>query len=152
MIPQLGLWPHTPHQCDGTRIEPPMSLPSSRAVIPVATAAAEPPDDPPVVRAMSHGLLVVPKIGLKVCQSPARAGVLVLPKITAPAPRSRCTASASRSGTRSQAATPQVVRMPAVSYVSLIVIGTPCSGTTHLATRQRGVGGIGGTARTFGID
>src|ERR1700676_2454859 len=108
MIPQLGLWSHTPQQFDRTPIETPMSLPSSRAVISVPTAAAEPQDEPPVVRAMSHGLLVVPKIGLKVCQSPARAGVLVLPKITAPAPRSRCTASASRSGTRSQAATPQV--------------------------------------------
>ncbi len=63
-MPQVVLWPHTPHQFDGKRIEPPMSLPSSRAVMPVATAAAAPPDDPPVVRVVSHGLLVVPKIGL----------------------------------------------------------------------------------------
>ena len=63
-MPHVGLWPHTPHQLDGTRIEPPMSLPSSRAVSPAATAAAAPPDDPPVVRAGSQGLLVVPKIGL----------------------------------------------------------------------------------------
>src|SRR4029450_10435535 len=95
-------------------IDPAMSLPSSRAVMPVATAAAEPPDDPPGVRGGAHGLLVVPKIGLKVCQSPARVGVLVLPKITAPASRSRRTASASWSGTWSHAGSPHVVRMPAV--------------------------------------
>ena len=41
-----------------------MSLPSSNAVRPAATAAAAPPDDPPAVRVVSHGLLVVPKIGL----------------------------------------------------------------------------------------
>src|SRR6185295_7207803 len=126
--PQLGLSPQVPHQFDGTRIDPAMSLPNSSAVRPAASAAADPPDDPPVLRVVSHGLLVVPKIGLNVCQSPASFGVLVLPKITAPASRSRRTASASRSGTWSQASRPQVVRMPAVSYVSLIVIGTPCSG------------------------
>jgi hypothetical protein len=32
--------------------------------MPVATAAAAPPEEPPVVRAVSHGLFVVPKIGL----------------------------------------------------------------------------------------
>ena len=32
--PWLGLWPNTPQQWDGTRIEPPMSLPSSREVKP----------------------------------------------------------------------------------------------------------------------
>src|SRR4029077_8401238 len=97
-MPQVGLWPHTPHQLDGTRIEPPMSLPSSRAVSPAATAAAAPPDDPPVVRPGSQGLLLVPKIGLDVAQSPASVGVFVLPKITAPASRSRRTEAASSSG------------------------------------------------------
>src|ERR1700754_2602270 len=95
--PNVVLCPQTPHQFAGPRIEPPMSLPSSKAVMPVATATAAPPDEPPAVRLVSHVLLVVPKIGLYVCQSPAKAGVLVLPKITAPAARSRRTASASRS-------------------------------------------------------
>src|SRR5262245_15827648 len=116
-IPQVGLWPHTPHQLDGMRIEPPMSLPSSRTVIAAATAAAAPPDEPPVVRAGSQGLLEVPKIGLCVCQSPASVGVLVLPKITAPASRRRRTDTASSSGWWSlQPVNPQVLRMPAVSY------------------------------------
>ena len=50
ITPKLGLWPYTPQNDDGTRIEPPMSVPISNAVNPIATAAAGPPDDPPGVR------------------------------------------------------------------------------------------------------
>ena len=39
--------------CDGRRIEPPMSLPSSSGVNRQASAAAEPPDEPPAVRVRS---------------------------------------------------------------------------------------------------
>ena len=53
-----------PQKCDGMRIEPAMSLPSSSDVNPAATAAAGPPDDPPGVLERSHGLLVVPYTGL----------------------------------------------------------------------------------------
>ncbi len=80
-------------------MEPPMSLPSSSGVRPAATAAAAPPDEPPAVRAVSHGLLVTPYTSLNVWKSPAYSGVLDLPKMTAPAARSRPTASASASGT-----------------------------------------------------
>ena len=41
-------------------MEEPASLPTSRALIPVASAAAEPPEEPPGVRVWSQGLLVVP--------------------------------------------------------------------------------------------
>ncbi len=51
-----GLWPTTPQQCDGLRIEPPMSEPSSSGVKPAASAPAEPPDDPPGLRVVSQGL------------------------------------------------------------------------------------------------
>ena len=37
-----------------------MSLPASSAVNPAASAAADPPDEPPGERAKSQGLLVVP--------------------------------------------------------------------------------------------
>jgi len=37
-----------------------MSLPASSAVSPAASAAAEPPDDPPGERVTSQGLFVVP--------------------------------------------------------------------------------------------
>ena len=37
-----------------------MSEPISSADMPVASATAEPPDEPPGARSKSHGLLVVP--------------------------------------------------------------------------------------------
>src|ERR1700730_1363252 len=54
--PNDGLNPTTP-QCDeGMRIDPPSSLPTEPKQSPAATAAPEPPDDPPVIRAKFHGL------------------------------------------------------------------------------------------------
>jgi hypothetical protein len=64
MTPKLGFSPNTSQKCDGMRTEPAMSVPSSKLVRPVATAVAAPPDDPPGVRAGSHGLLVVPNSSL----------------------------------------------------------------------------------------
>ena len=58
--PWLGLWPNTPQKWAGTRIEPPMSEPSSSATMPAASAAAAPPDDPPGVRFGSSGCEVRP--------------------------------------------------------------------------------------------
>ena len=57
---RLGLSPTSPHIDDGTRIEPPMSLPSATAVMPDATPAAAPPLEPPAERSRSHGLRVGP--------------------------------------------------------------------------------------------
>ncbi len=58
----------------------------------------------------------------------AISAVLVFPRIIAPAAFRRATAGASRSGTNAaRIAEPLVVLRPAVSIVSLIVIGTPCS-------------------------
>ncbi len=52
--------PVTPQKAAGWRIEPPVSLPSASAQKPAATAAAEPPEDPPGTRVTSHGLCVGP--------------------------------------------------------------------------------------------
>ena len=41
-------------------MDPPISEPSSRGVIPEAKAAADPPEEPPGVLSKSQGLLVVP--------------------------------------------------------------------------------------------
>jgi len=57
---QLVLRPNRPVECAGQRMEPLRSEPSSKALMPVATAAAAPPDEPPGERVTSHGLLVVP--------------------------------------------------------------------------------------------
>jgi len=64
--PNDGLCPYTPQNAAGTRTEPPMSVPISKLVIPHATAAAAPPDEPPGTQVRSHGLLVVPNISLNV--------------------------------------------------------------------------------------
>ena len=76
-----------------------MSVPSSKLVNPHATAAAAPPDEPPVVRSVAQGLLVTPKRSLNVCTSPDHLGRLVLPNTMAPASFSRATAGASAAGT-----------------------------------------------------
>jgi hypothetical protein len=43
-----------------------MSVPSARDTQPAATAAAEPPEEPPGVRPVSQGLRVIPHSGLSV--------------------------------------------------------------------------------------
>ena len=49
-----------PHSEAGTRIEPLVSEPSDSGTWPAATAAADPPDEPPLLRARSCGLRVGP--------------------------------------------------------------------------------------------
>ena len=76
------------------RIEPPMSVPSSKLLMPVATAAAAPPDEPPGTRLVSHGLLVVPNSALNVWTSPDHSGTFVRPSdhhagVAQPADRGR---------------------------------------------------------------
>jgi hypothetical protein len=46
---------------------------------PTATAAADPPDEPPGVLLVSQGLSVVPKSALYVCEPAPISGVFVLP-------------------------------------------------------------------------
>ena len=58
--PNDGFSPKTPQKFAGWRTEPAMSLPSSRPVKPAASAAAEPPDEPPGVSSGFHGLRVTP--------------------------------------------------------------------------------------------
>ena len=124
----LGRWPYTPQKAAGTRIDPPMSLPNSMALSPVASAAAPPPVLPPGVRAESQGLRVRPKSGLSVCQSEVCVGTLVLPRSTAPACSTAAASGLSRSArARARAGTPEVVGRPATSMASLMVTGSPWS-------------------------
>lgn len=57
---RVGLNPTRPQLEAGMRIEPPPSLPWAPGTMPAATAAPEPPDEPPGVREVSHGLRVGP--------------------------------------------------------------------------------------------
>ena len=87
--------PTTPHSAAGWRIDPPVSEPSASGANPAATAAAEPPDDPPGTRDRSWGLRVGPKAEFSVELPMANSSRLVLPTTTAPAAASRSTTVAS---------------------------------------------------------
>src|SRR5262249_31346641 len=123
-----GLSPTTPQNAAGMRIEPAPSPPCASGPIPVATAAAAPPLQPPAVRSRENGLRVGPVGGLPESPFQPSSGRLVLPSRTAPAERRRSTSGASASGTQSaNRREPIVVRMPAVGTTSFTETGTPHS-------------------------
>ena len=73
------------------RIEPPPSLPWAIGTMPAATAAAEPPEEPPGVRPWSHGLRVAPVWRGSVVGRIPNSGMFVMPTTTKPASRRRRT-------------------------------------------------------------
>src|SRR5215470_77680 len=89
--PYVGLTPVTPQNEAGRRIEPPVSVPSDAAHERTATAAAEPPDDPPGTTSPFQGLRVVPSCEFSVDEPIANSSQLSLPTMTAPAARRRAT-------------------------------------------------------------
>ena len=97
--PTEGRNPTTPQKLAGFRSDPPRSLPSAIGTIPLASAAAAPPEEPPALLDRSWGLRVGPKTGLNVWEPAPNSGVFVLPSMTAPASRTRTTNGSSRSGT-----------------------------------------------------
>ena len=86
--------PTIPQSAAGWRIEPPVSVPIAQGAVPPATAAAEPPDDPPGTRSRSHGLRTGPKAEFSVEDPMANSSWFVLPSTGAPARASRSTAVA----------------------------------------------------------
>src|SRR5947209_13636701 len=93
--PRVGFIPTSPQAAAGMRIDPPPSDPVANGTSPAATAAAEPPEDPPGVRLGSHGLRVTPLASETVQGKIISSGTFVTPMGIAPAARSRRTASAS---------------------------------------------------------
>ena len=71
-----------------------MSEPSARGTAPAATAAAEPPLEPPGTRARSQGLRVVWKAEFSQDEPIANSSMLVRPTKTASSPISRSIAVA----------------------------------------------------------
>src|SRR5690606_15062968 len=124
-----GLMPTTPQNAAGCLTDPPVSEPSATGTRPAATAAADPPDDPPGTRVRSWGLRVGPNAEFSVDEPMANSSRLVLPTTTAPAARSRRTTVASN-GERypSRMREPQVVGNSTVQRLSLTATGTPASG------------------------
>ena len=84
-----------PQNAAGWRIDPPVSVPVAAGTRPAATAAAEPPDEPPGTRSTSHGLATGPKKLVSLVDPIANSSMFVLPTMTAPAARSCATTVAS---------------------------------------------------------
>ena len=82
--------PTRPQQAAGMRTLPMPSLPWATGTIPAATAAADPPLDPPGVRARSQGLRVMPCTE-SVAPKTQSSGTRVSPTTTPPAARMRAT-------------------------------------------------------------
>ena len=78
-----------PQNAAGMRIEQPKSVPCASGSMPVATATAEPPDEPAGLSSGFHGLRVAPNTALTVLAPVANSGVLVLASTMAPAAFSR---------------------------------------------------------------
>ena len=126
--PGVGRSAAVPLHCDGKRSEPPRSLPMPSGTMPVASATASPPLEPPGVRPASHGLRVGPASALSVCQRSAKSGMFPRASGIAPAARRCSTAGASTGAIAcASAVTPHVVAVPATSMLSLTLNGTPCS-------------------------
>ena len=89
MRPAVPFMPNRPLKPAGMRIEPPPSPPVAIGTRPPATAAAEPADDPPVVRVLSHGLRVTPCSFVTLTLSPPNSDAVVWPKRLAPPARNR---------------------------------------------------------------
>src|SRR5262249_33079970 len=87
--PYVGFSPTIPHMAPGCRMEPPVSEPRANATSPAATAAAEPPLEPPGTREGSHGFPVGPYPLFSVELPMANSSQFVLPIRMAPAASSR---------------------------------------------------------------
>ena len=123
-----------PVSAAGWRIEPPVSVPSASGAPPSATVAAEPPEEPPGARPVSHGLRVGPNAECSVEDPIANSSMFVLPTKTASCARSRSTAVQSARGVKSSSIRePAVVRTPRVERTSLRAIGMPVSGAASPA-------------------
>src|SRR5512145_2642107 len=93
--PYVGLRPVMPQNAAGSRIDPPVSVPREARHERAATAAADPPDEPPGTRVPSHGLRVAPRAEFSVDEPIANSSQLSLPTMTAPAARKRAVTVAS---------------------------------------------------------
>ena len=73
--PRVGLIVDVPHSADGMRNEPAVSVPVAAGVMRAASAAPEPPLEPPAERSRDHGLptwsVVPPQANSCVCRWPS---------------------------------------------------------------------------------
>src|SRR5262245_66247300 len=81
--------PTMPVKAAGWRIEPPVSVPVAPRQSPAATAAAEPPEEPPGTSGVfaplrRHGEITGPRNELSFDEPMANSSLLSLPSMTAP--------------------------------------------------------------------
>jgi len=128
--PAVGFRPARPQNAAGVRIEPPPSVPVASGTRPAASAAPDPPDEPPGDHSSPHGFRVGPKTSLSVHPWNANSGMFVLPRTIAPAATIRSTVISLRSaaGRSSIVREPKFVTLPTTSVVSLTRSGRPASG------------------------
>src|ERR671938_2029765 len=88
ITPFVGFSPPSPQKAAGIRTEPPLSEPVAIGASPAASAAPEPPLDPPGDQSSAHGFRVGPNSRFAVNPSISNSGTLVLPTTIAPAARS----------------------------------------------------------------
>src|SRR5688572_7867193 len=133
----------------GWRIDPPVSEPSATGVSRAATAAADPPLEPPGVRSSAHGFRTGPYAEFSFDEPIANSSQLVLPTMTAPAASSLETAVASYGGMKlSRMRDDAVVRRPLVQRLSLSAIGTPASGAFIHFCRSESIAAARASARS----
>ena len=117
-------------------MEPPVSVPGASKVERAAIAAADPPDDPPGVRAFPlrgpslavHGLITAPKALVSLAEPIANSSQLILPSMTAPSCHRFSVTVDSYGGTNPfRMAEDAVVSTPLVQNISLTPIGIPSS-------------------------
>src|SRR6185437_8776611 len=100
--PGVGRKPTMPQKEAGLRRLPPVSEPVQIGAMPVASATADPPDEPAQDFCGSNGLPVAPYTALRVLAPAPNSGVLVLPMTIAPASRTAATMRSSCAGTLSR--------------------------------------------------
>ena len=130
--------PTTPQKAAGWRTEPPVSDPSASATAPAATAAADPPEEPPGTRDGSTGFRLGPYADHSVDEPIANSSQTVFPATIAPASRIRRIAVASNGERQpSRILEPQVVGNCDSAMTSFTATTSPASGPCAPAFASR---------------
>src|SRR5574343_2001168 len=129
-VPYDGLRPVRPHSAAGWRMEPPVSVPVAIGARRAATAAAEPPEEPPGTRLRSQGFFTGPKYEVSLDDPMANSSMLVLPSETRPASECILRITVASYGETKLASIfePQVVVQPSAQKMSFWATGMPVSG------------------------
>src|SRR5262245_15427625 len=136
--PYVGFTPVSDVNAAGCRIEPPVSVPVAAGVRRAATAAAEPPDEPPGTFFRSHGFFTGPYQLFSFDEPIANSSMFVLPSMTTPACDRRSTTVASYGAMKfDNIFEPHEVSTPSVQKMSLCTSGRPVSGVAVPAAIRR---------------